>query len=146
MNQFLKVCLVALAWLIYGEGRVMASVFGVSLEGVRNGVVLVLIFILFVLSILIIMRCFITVFNRKPTVQLPLHLSIIPSAPGQIVHICIYMTLSCIACELFISLDELAFIHEVYLGSLDSYARDRVWPFDTTSLVFASDIGFWATD
>ena len=43
MNQFLNVCLVALAWLIYGEGRVMASVFGVSLEGVRNGVVLVLI-------------------------------------------------------------------------------------------------------
>ena len=53
---------------------------------------------------------------------------------------------SCIVAELYIELDEMRFVHEVFETKVIQCGRSRVWPFGGTSILYDEQRGFWATD
>ena len=140
MRSLILIIFAVSACAIYGEGRVMAGTFGLSFASLRSSLVLISVF-LFASSLLRLTFAQCKSIGSRVSIKFTLL---------QMVVYCMkyifIVVASCIVAELYIELDEMRFVHEVFETKVIQCGRSRVWPFGGTSILYDEQRGFWATD
>ena len=144
MRGFIRIMFAVSVGVLYGEGRVMIDVLGLSLVSLRSSFVLVSVFLGVSLLLSLLLRLAI-VQSKSTSARVSIKWTF-PKMAVDGVKLIFIVVASCMVAELYIELDELSFVREVSKTNVARCARSRAWPFGGTSMVYDEQIGFWATD